>query len=88
VNSGATLVRHELPGAPVPGGPWETACLLVRQYGFAEPRILCAVYRTGDDLRGRDMLLRTVRRAPVLLGVRITIVTDETRDASNGPERV
>jgi hypothetical protein len=57
VDSSETAVGHEPPGPPVPGGPWEVACQLVRQYEFAEPRILRAVYRGGDELLGRDMLL-------------------------------
>ena len=39
------VIGLEPPGAPVPGGPWETACQLVRQYEFAQPPILRAVYR-------------------------------------------
>src|SRR5689334_15360597 len=57
VDADDTLIGREPPGEPVPGGPWETACVLVRQYEFAEPRILRAAYRTGGELLGRDMLL-------------------------------
>jgi hypothetical protein len=32
-------------------------CLLVRRYEFSEPRILRAVYRSDDELLGRDTLL-------------------------------
>lgn len=82
VDSGDTVIGQEPPGPPVPGGPWETGCTLVRQYEFAEPRILRGVYRTGGELEGRDMLLEG--RFAVLrfyLGVRVTAIIDETTDA-------
>jgi uncharacterized protein (UPF0548 family) len=89
VDSDDTVIGREPPGEPVPGGPWETACLLVRQYEFAEPRILRAVYRGGDELAGRSMLLEgRFFGLRFYLGVRISGVTDETRDGSSGPERV
>jgi uncharacterized protein (UPF0548 family) len=89
VDADDTVIGREPPGEPVPGGPWETACLLVRQYEFAEPRILRAAYRVGDDLAGRNMLLEgRFFGLRFYLGVRITSVTDETRDGSSGPERV
>ena len=49
VDSGDTAVGQEPPGPPVPGGPWEVTCRLVRGYEFAEPRILPAVYRGRPD---------------------------------------
>lgn len=76
-----TLLGHEPPGSPVPGGAWEIACALVRAYEFADPDILRAVYRPADPLLGRDMLLEA--RFLVLrfyLGVRVTEVVDDTRD--------
>jgi|SRR5579875_1979551 len=83
-----TVVGQEPPGAPVPGGAWETACLLVRRYEFAEPRILRAVYRDGGDLDGRDMLLEgRFFGLRFHLGVRITGVLDETRESGGHPER-
>jgi len=81
VDSGETVIGQEPPGPPVPGGPWETACTLVRQYEFAEPRILRGVYRNGGELEGRDMLLEG--RFAVLrfyLGVRVTAIIDQTTD--------
>lgn len=89
VDSGATLVGRESPGTPVPGGPWATACLLVSQYEFADSRILRAVYRSHDDLLGRDMLLEgRFWGLRFYLGVRVTAVIDTTRDTDHGPERV
>ena len=82
VDSGDTVIGQEPPGPPVPGGAWETGCTLVRQYEFAEPRILRGVYRASAELDGRDMLLEgrfTVLR--FYLGVRVTAVIDETTEA-------
>jgi uncharacterized protein DUF1990 len=71
----------EPPGAPVPGGPWEIACELVREYEFADPRILHAIYCPDDPLLGRDMLLEVrFHMLRFYLGVRVTEVVDETRD--------
>jgi uncharacterized protein (UPF0548 family) len=72
-------VGHESPGEPVAGGAWEIACRLVRDYQFAEPRIVRALYRRGDRLLGRDMLLEG-RFAGLRfdMGVRVTSVVDGT----------
>lgn len=81
VDSGDTVIGREPPGPPVPGGVWEAGCTLVRQYEFADPRILRAVYRAGGELAGRDILLEG--RFSVLrfyLGVRVTGVIDETSE--------
>lgn len=89
VDSGDTVVGREQPGPPVPGGTWERACLLVRDYEFAEPSILRAIYREADDLLGRDMLLEgRFFGLRFYLGVRVTGVIDGTRDGEDGRERV
>lgn len=90
VDSGDTVIGQEPPGPPVPGGAWETGCVLVGQYEFADPRILRAVYRGGSELAGRDMLLEgRFFGLRFYLGVRVAGLTDETRDADGGnPERV
>src|SRR5918997_448751 len=70
----------EAPGPPEEGGTWERARQLMRDYEFADPAIVRAVYRRESPLAGRDMLL-VVRfwglRFPV--GVRVGGVIDETR---------
>lgn len=70
----------ERPGPPEPGGPWERARQLLRDYEFADPSLVRAMFRRDGPLEGRDMLLE-VRfwglRFPV--GVRVTRVVDETR---------
>lgn len=47
----------EAPGPPIPGGAWEVACRILRDYDFVDPAIVRALYRSGDPLEGRDMLL-------------------------------
>lgn len=70
----------ERPGPPEPGGPWERAQRLLRDYQFADPELVRASFRHDGPLEGRDMLLE-VRfwglRFPV--GVRVGAVIDETR---------
>jgi uncharacterized protein (UPF0548 family) len=88
VDSSDVVLGREDPGAPAQGGIWETGCLLVRQYEFAEPRILRAAYRPADELLGRDMLLEgRFFGLRFYLGVRVTAVIDETREGDAGLER-
>jgi uncharacterized protein (UPF0548 family) len=85
VDSGTTQLGREGPGAPEDGGLWDSACRLVGQYEFADARILRGVYRRDSALLGRNLLLEG--RFLVLrfyLGVRITGVIDEERDAGDG----
>lgn len=89
VDSGCTVIGQELPGPPERGGPWETARHLVGLYEFADGPILRAVYRSDQDLLGRDMLLEgRFCGLRFYLGVRVTGVIDVTRDSGSGPERV
>ena len=86
-------LRHTLasepPGAPVPGGAWEIACRLVRDYQFADPRILRALFRVDDALLGRDMLLEG-RFAGLRfdMGVRVTSVVNEIRGSGTHARQV
>jgi uncharacterized protein (UPF0548 family) len=79
----------EPPGPPEPRGPWERAQQLLRDYEFADPKLVRATFRRDDPLQGRDMLLE-VRywglRFP--LGVRVTRVVDQTRVVGNREVRV
>ncbi len=84
-------VRHDLgtegPGDPEPGGRWEIACRLVRDYEFAAPEIIRAVYRRSAPLLGRNMLLEgRFLGLRFLMGVRVTSVVDTDRE--DGQERV
>jgi uncharacterized protein (UPF0548 family) len=89
VDSGDAVIGHEPPGPPLPGGVWESACLLVLHYEFTDPRILRAVYRRDDELLGRDMLLEgRFFGLRFYLGVRVTRVIDETRGSGVGAQHV
>jgi len=63
----------EAPGEPVAGGSYEIACRLVRDYEFADPAIITAVWLQDSPLEARDMLLQG-RFGPLrfLLGVRVS----------------
>lgn len=89
VDSDEIVIGQETPGPPVRGGAWETGCVLVSRYEFAEPGIVRAAYRDGGELDGRDMLLEgRFYGLRFYLGVRVTKVIDETRNGDGGPERV
>ncbi|HEX5346909.1 MAG TPA: DUF1990 family protein [Pseudonocardiaceae bacterium] len=89
VDSSDAVIGREPPGSPLPGGVWESACLLVLRYEFTDPKILRAVYRRDDELLGRDMLLEgRFFGLRFYLGVRVTRVIDETRDSGAEAERV
>jgi uncharacterized protein (UPF0548 family) len=47
----------EPPGTPAPNGSWETARRLMRDYEFADPTIVRAIYYDDRPLEQRDMLL-------------------------------
>ncbi|SNS12593.1 DUF1990 family protein [Actinomadura mexicana] len=47
----------EPPGPPVPGGSWEIARHLVRDYEYADPAIIRQICRSGPPETGRNMLL-------------------------------
>jgi uncharacterized protein (UPF0548 family) len=79
----------EPPGPPQPGGSWERARELLRDYEFADPRIVRAVYHPDRPLEGRDMLLE-VRfwGLRFRFGVRVSGVIDETRRVEGREVRV
>ena len=79
----------EDPGPPRPGGSWEIARDLMRDYEFADPKMVRAVYHADAPLEGRDMLL--VIRFWFLrfrVGVRVGGVFDETRTLDGREVRV
>ncbi|OQO94589.1 DUF1990 domain-containing protein [Saccharomonospora piscinae] len=76
----------EPPGPPEPGGTWDRACALVRDYEFSPPEIVRALYDPGAPLLGRDLLLQArFHGLHFYCGVRITEVVDEVR---RGGDRV
>jgi uncharacterized protein (UPF0548 family) len=67
----------EPPGPPVPGGSWEIARRLVRDYEFADPAFIRHAYGEGPPEPGRDMLLQgRFYGLRFYLGVRIGAVVD------------
>ena len=75
-----SLVGRERPGPPEPGGVWETARELVRDYEFTPPELVRAVYHRHAPLLGRTLLLEGRFFAlRFYMGVRITALADETR---------
>jgi uncharacterized protein (UPF0548 family) len=79
----------EPPGEPLAGGSFAIAQRLMRDYAFADPAIVRAVYDPAGELARRNMLLQ-VRYGPLRMffGCRVGAVTDETRTIDGGPVRV
>jgi len=77
VRSEAVIAR-EPPGPPLPSGPFERACELVRQYRFSDPSIVSATFDPARPLLGRRMLLQIrVLGLRYLCGTRVGEVRDE-----------
>ncbi|HEX3331406.1 MAG TPA: DUF1990 family protein [Gaiellales bacterium] len=70
----------EQPGPPEPGGSWETAATLSRNYAFADPSLVEARFDPDTPLEDRDMLLILhALGARIYAGVRVSGVGNETR---------
>jgi uncharacterized protein (UPF0548 family) len=80
---------REPPGDPVPGGSWETAREIARDYDFADRSIVEGVFNREEPLEDRTMLLilhfHTLR---IGVGVRVGDVYDEERDLDGRRGRV
>jgi hypothetical protein len=75
--------RQPLPaepaGPPLPDGSWETARRLMRDYEFADPKIVRAIYYDDRPFEQRDMLLELrFHGLRFHAGVRIGGTRDET----------
>jgi uncharacterized protein (UPF0548 family) len=86
-------VRHALPaeppGAPTPGGSWETARAIARNYDFADPSIVRGVFDREEPLEQRTMLLILhFHRLRIYVGVRVGDVYDEERTLDGRRGRV
>ena len=79
----------EPPGDPLRGGSFQIAQRLMRDYAFADPAMVRAVYDPAGDLADRNMLLQ-VRFGPLRLffGCRVSSVIDETRTIDGRAVRV
>jgi uncharacterized protein (UPF0548 family) len=83
------VLPPEPPGDPVPGGSWETARRIARNYDFAEPSIVQGVFDRDEPLEERTMLLiLRFQRLRVLVGVRVGEVYDELRELDGRTGRV
>jgi len=79
----------EAAGPPTPGGSWEVACRLMRNYEFADPAIVRAVYHPDRPLDERDMLLEArFYGLRFKLGVRVGGSCDEVREVEGRQVRV
>jgi uncharacterized protein (UPF0548 family) len=75
------FLAREAPGPPEPGGAWDIARALVRDYEFSDPDRVRAVYDGREELLGRNMLLEgRFYGLRFDMGVRVTVVIDETRE--------
>jgi uncharacterized protein (UPF0548 family) len=76
----------EAPGPPEPDGTWRRAQQLMRDYEFADPAIVRALYAPDSELEGRDMLLEArFWGLRFRFGVRVGAVTDEQREVDGRP---
>lgn len=79
----------EPPGEPVPGGSWEAARKIARNYDFADPSIVRGVFDRDEPLEDRNMLLvLRFHRLKVYVGTRVGDVYDEERELDGRRGRV
>jgi uncharacterized protein (UPF0548 family) len=79
----------EPPGPPVPSASWEIARSLMRDYEFADPAIVRAIYYPDRPLEQRDMLLEgRFLGLRFYFGCRVGGVIDETRIVEGREVRV
>ena len=71
---------REPPGEPVPGGSWQTARRIARNYDFAEPSIVEGIFDRDEPLEDRTMLLVLhFHGLRINVGVRVGDVYEEER---------
>jgi len=79
----------EVAGPPSPGGSWQVAQRLMRNYEFADPSIVRAVYYPDRPLDDRDMLLEArFYGLRFKLGVRVGGLRDETCEVGGRPVQI
>lgn len=79
----------EPPGPPVAGGSWEAARRLVRDYRYADPRIIRRVHRSDVPRPGGDMLLEgRFYGLRFYLGLRVGEVVDDVIERDGRQARV
>jgi uncharacterized protein (UPF0548 family) len=88
VDDYAQRLPPEPPGPPVPGGSFEVAQRLLRDYELADPAIVRAVYAEDGPLERRDMLLEgRFWGLRFHLGVRVGGLVDEELVSGGRPVR-
>jgi uncharacterized protein (UPF0548 family) len=88
VDDYAQRLPPEPPGPPVPGGSFEVAQRLLRDYELADPAIVRAVYAEDGPLERRDMLLEgRFWGLRFHLGVRVGGLVDEELVSDGHPVR-
>ena len=76
-------------GAPTPGGSWETARTIARNYDFVDPSTVRGVFDREEPLERRTMLLILhFHRLRIYVGVRVGDVYDEERTLDGRGGRV
>ena len=79
----------ERPGEPEADGSFAAAQEVMRNYEFADPAIVRAIYEDDLPHEGRDMLLEARWHGlRFRFGVRVTAVVDEVREEDGRPVRV
>jgi len=82
-------LASEPPGDPVAGGSFQVAQRLMRDYAFADPAMVHAVYDPAGELARRNMLLQVrFGPLPVFFGCRVRAITDEVQTIDGRPVRV
>ncbi len=89
VDDYAQMLPSEPPGEPLPGASFAAAQRLLRDYAFADPAMVRAVYDPDVGLLDRNMLLQ-VRFGPLrlLVGCRVRVLTDELTTIDGRDARV
>jgi uncharacterized protein (UPF0548 family) len=88
VDDYAQRLHPEPPGPPVPGGSFAVAQRLMRDYAFADPAIVRALYDEDSPFERRDMLLEgRFYGLRFHLGVRVGGLVDEELAAEGRPLR-
>jgi uncharacterized protein (UPF0548 family) len=78
VDDHCTSLGREASGPPTQAGPFSVARDLVRDYEFADPRLIRAIYDPSEPLENRSMLLEgRFLGLRFLLGVRVVRIVDD-----------
>ena len=88
VDDYAQSLPPEPPGPPTPGGSFEVAQQLMRDYAFADPAIVRAIYAEDSPFETRDMLLEgRFYGLRFHFGVRVGGLVDEQLGVDSRPVR-